>query len=168
MGVADVTITNGPILCRSSIIDVITSSAAESEFATAFMNAKEAAYIRNTLQALGYRQDPTPIITDNSFVASVVTGTCKAKRSRAMDMRFYWLKDRVKRKQFQVIWCQGHRNIADHLTKDLPTRNLKAVRNFLVTRTTTSRSVASLPSFNKLGDQCEERGVYSSGTENVP
>ena len=38
---------------------------------------------------------------------------------------------------------KGHRNIADHLTKDLPTRNLKAVRNFLVSRTsTTSRSVA--------------------------
>jgi hypothetical protein len=79
LGGTNVSILNGPILCRSSIIDVVTSSAAESEFAAAFMNAKEAAYIRNTLQSLGYQQGPTPVITDNSFVHSVVTGSCKQK-----------------------------------------------------------------------------------------
>ena len=87
MGGNDENILNGPILCRSSIIDVVTSSAAESEFAAAFMNSKEAAYIRNILQAMGYQQKTTPIITDNSFVYSIVTGSCKAKRSKSMDMR---------------------------------------------------------------------------------
>jgi hypothetical protein len=42
------------------------------ELAAAFMNAKEAAYIRNVLQVFGYQQQKTPIVTDNSFVFSIV------------------------------------------------------------------------------------------------
>ncbi len=74
--VDDKTKINGPILCCSTIIDVVTSSAAESEFAAAFMNAKEAVSIRNLLNSLGYNQSKTPMSTDYSFVCSFVNGTC--------------------------------------------------------------------------------------------
>jgi hypothetical protein len=170
LGGKDTETLNGPIICRSSIIDVVTSSAAESEFAAAFMNAREAAYIRNILGAMGYQQEETPIITDNAFVFSVVNGTCKAKRSKSMDMRFYWLKDRVKRKQFKVLWCKGHRNISDHLTKDLPTQQLKSLQSFAIGNSERCRSVIELPSYkaSRLGDKCKARGVCSSETETSP
>jgi hypothetical protein len=69
LGDSNISALNG--LSRSSVIDAVTSSAAESELAAAFMNAKEAAYIRNVLQAFGYQQQKTPIVTDNSFVFSI-------------------------------------------------------------------------------------------------
>jgi hypothetical protein len=69
---------NGPILCCSSIIDVVVSSAAESEYAAAYLNAKDATHIRD----VGDPQGATSIISDSSFV-------CKAKKSRSMEMRFF-------------------------------------------------------------------------------
>jgi hypothetical protein len=171
LGDSNISTLNGPILSRSSVIDAVTSSAAESELAAAFMNAKEAAYIRNILQAFGYQQQKTPIMTDNSFVFSVVNGTCKAKRSRAMDMRYHWLRDRVDQGQFEVIWCKGEINIADHLTKDLPTDQLRSVRAILVgAHGTTGRgSVLQLAGPSKKASRLEPvreaRGVCCSRTE---
>ena len=42
---------------------------------------------------------------------------CKQQRSRAMDMRYYWLQDRVKQKQFKVHWKPGITNLADYPSK---------------------------------------------------
>jgi hypothetical protein len=123
---------NGPILCCSSVIDVVVSSAAESEYAAAYLNAKDAAHIRETLEALGYSQGATHIISDNSFVFNLVSGECNAKRSRSMDMRFFWLRDRVEQGQFKVMWHGREQNIADYFTKDLPTKEFTSMRAFIV------------------------------------
>jgi hypothetical protein len=34
-----------------------------------------------------------------------------------MDMRFYWVQDRVKQQQFHVYWRPGRTNLADYFTK---------------------------------------------------
>jgi hypothetical protein len=34
-----------------------------------------------------------------------------------MDMRFYWIKDRVKQGQFNVYWGPGFQNLADYFTE---------------------------------------------------
>jgi hypothetical protein len=34
-----------------------------------------------------------------------------------MDMRFYWVKDRVKQGQFHVYCVPGYKNLADYFTK---------------------------------------------------
>jgi hypothetical protein len=34
-----------------------------------------------------------------------------------MDMRFYWIKDRVKQGQFKTYWGPGFQNLADYFTK---------------------------------------------------
>ncbi len=43
-----------------------------------------------------------------------------AKRSKAMDMRFFWLVNRVEQQQFVVAHIPGIWNIADHFNKPLP------------------------------------------------
>ena len=37
-----------------------------------------------------------------------------------MDMRFYWVRDRVKQGQFIVYWKKGSENDADYFTKHHP------------------------------------------------
>jgi hypothetical protein len=123
---------NGPVLCTSTILDTVVSSAAESEYGAAYENAREATFIRKTLEGLGFPQPPTLIVTDNLFVQSITNGQCKSKRSKAMDMRYDWLKDRVKQNQFKVVWCDGHKNIADYFTKDLPAKRYIDMRRFIL------------------------------------
>jgi hypothetical protein len=82
------------------------SSAAEAEIGAVFLNAKEGTVLRTTLEELGHPQPPTPLHTDNITSTGYNNGTIKQKRTRAMDMRFYWVKDRVKQRQFHVYWGQ--------------------------------------------------------------
>ena len=45
-----------------------------------------------------------------------------------MDMRFYWIRDRVKQKQFEVRWQPGKTNLADYPTKHHTGQHHKMVR----------------------------------------
>jgi hypothetical protein len=43
--------------------------------------------------------------------------TVKQRRSKAMDISFYWIKDRVAQDQYVVHWRKGSDNLADYFTK---------------------------------------------------
>ena len=104
------------------------ASAAEAEVGALFMNAQEAVAIRTCLEELGYPQPSTPLKTDNSTAKGIITGTIKQKRSKAIDMRFYWLRDRYEQKQFNVFWESGKYNLANYRTKHHPGHHHKKVR----------------------------------------
>jgi hypothetical protein len=87
----------------------VLSSVAEAEIASCFHNAQEALAFRTTLQTLGHPQPPTPIQTDNSTAQGILTDTVKQKRSKAIDMRYYWLRDRVRQQQFYIHWQPGYK-----------------------------------------------------------
>jgi hypothetical protein len=108
---------NGPVLVTASTIKAVLSSAAEAELGALFFNAKEGCQIRNTLTDLGHIQPPTPIQADNACAVGIVNDSIKLKRSKAMDIRFYWVRDRVQQGQFVVYWKKGIDNDADYFTK---------------------------------------------------
>jgi hypothetical protein len=91
----DKKLTNGAILIVSKVLKHVISSAAEAEIGAVFINAKEGAVLRTTLEELGHKQPPTPMETDNSTATGYSNGIIKQKRTKAMDMRFYWIKDRL-------------------------------------------------------------------------
>ena len=111
---------NAPVHVNSAIIAAVMSSAAEAEYGALFFNAKDGCKLRNSLTDMGYPQPATPIQADNSCAVGLANDTVKQKRSKAIDMRFYWVKDRVKQKQFLVYWRQGVDNDADYFTKHHP------------------------------------------------
>ena len=85
---------NGAVLNIAHIIKHIMSSATEAELAALYIMAREAVYIRIILEELGHKQPPTPLQTDNAMADAVVDGKIQPKRTKAMDMRFHWLRDR--------------------------------------------------------------------------
>jgi hypothetical protein len=113
----DKNLTNGAILIISKVLKHVMLSAAEAEIGAVFINAKEGAVLRTTLEELGHRHPPTPMETDNNTATGYSNGTIKQKRTKAMDMLFYWIKDRVKQGQFNVYWGPGYQNLADYFTK---------------------------------------------------
>ena len=120
--------SNGALFVHCQILKEVLSSAAEAELAALFHNSKEAYAIRNVLTELGHSQPPTPIITDNSTASGIVNDTMKQKRSKAMDMRFYWVRDRVRQGQFIVYWKKGSLNRADYFTKHHSAKHHQAMR----------------------------------------
>ena len=97
------------------------SSATEAELGALYVNAHKGVEIRNILEELGHRQPPTPIQTDNSTAESIINSRVQPKRTKAMDMRFHWLRDRsINQNQFRFFWRPGHTNLADYWTKHHP------------------------------------------------
>jgi hypothetical protein len=120
---------NGPIHIKSHILKHIMAAASEAEIAALFHTGQEAVYIRQILHELDRTQHhPTQITTDNSTADGFANQRTKIKRSKAMDMRFYWVQDRVAQGQIAVRWGSGSTNHADYFTKHHPPSHHTQVR----------------------------------------
>lgn len=120
---------NAPVLVVCKALCHVVASAAESETAGVFINAQIAIPIRNTLEALGHKQPPTPIKSDNSTATGFANDNIQQKRSKAWDMRYHWLRDKETKKKIRVYWDKGSNNLADPYTKHHPTKYHLELRN---------------------------------------
>jgi hypothetical protein len=41
----------------------------------------------------------------------------RQKLSKVFDMRYWWMKDRIHHRQFNLLWAPGKFNLADYFTK---------------------------------------------------
>ena len=72
------------------------ASDTEAELGGLFENFHKATATRMALEEMGHQRPPAPVATDNTAANSIVNGTTKQKISRAIDMRFYWVRDRIR------------------------------------------------------------------------
>ena len=93
---------NGVLHVECRLLRRIMASAAEAEIGGVFHNCQTSVLLRIALQELGHSQPPTPIQTDNSTTVSFANSTIKIKRTKAVDMNFHWIKDRICQKEFLV------------------------------------------------------------------
>ena len=109
---------NGPIYVLAKVIKSVMASAMEAEIAAMFMNAQKIIHFRHVLTDMGHPQPPTRMRTDSKSGSGLVTGTMRQKRSKAIDMRFNWLKDRAQNhKELDIQWAPGAANLGDYPTK---------------------------------------------------
>ena len=109
---------NGAIHVECKTLKHVVASAAEAETGGLFINSQLAIPIRQSLEALGHIQPPTPIKTDNSTAYKFVHNDMKQKISKSWDMRFNWLRDRsIIQKLLNIYWAKGTNNWADYFTK---------------------------------------------------
>ena len=114
--------TNAPLHVLCNTLKNVVSSAAEAETGGIFLAAQKACPMRVALAELGHPQPPngTPVFNDNSTATGILNSSMRQKLSKAFDMRFYWVRDRIAQKQFQLFWRQGSTNMADYFTKHHP------------------------------------------------
>jgi hypothetical protein len=125
---------NGAIHNVAEIIKSVMSSAAESELGSLYINARKGVVERQILEEMGHPQPATPVQTDNSTADGIITSRVQPKRTKAMDMRFHWLRDRsVNQKQFRFFWRPGPFNYADYWTKHHPAAHHRNMRKEFLT-----------------------------------
>ena len=74
-----------------------------AETGAVFHNYETAIGIRKILQALGHPRGTTPLKTDNSTAVGYSNATLKEKHNKTWDMRWYYLQDKVKNKEFKIF-----------------------------------------------------------------
>ncbi len=125
---------NGAILDIAKVINAIVSFASEAELGALFINMQEAVYLCRILTKMGHVQPKTPIQTDNAMAEGIINATLQPKQTKAMDMRFGWLKDRQAKEQFRFYWRAGKANLADYFTKHHPPVHHRNVQAEFLTR----------------------------------
>jgi hypothetical protein len=66
---------------------------------------------------MSHKQPPTPMQTNNTTAVGIVNSNIQSRCTKAMDMRFHWLRCREAQQQFRFFWRPGHTNMADYWTK---------------------------------------------------
>ena len=80
------------------------ASAAEADLGAIFVNGQDVVLARTTLDEMNHPQPLTPIQVDNATAVGIANRTIKQKQSKSMDMRFYWVTDRINQGQCSVYW----------------------------------------------------------------
>ena len=129
--------TNAPVHVMCNTIKNVMASAAETETGGIFMATQRACPIRTAVIELGHPQPKTgtPCYTDNKTAKGILTASMRQKLSKAFDMRFYWVRDRIKQGQFNLIWRKGVLNMADYFTKHHPAWHHRNMRFKYLQRT---------------------------------
>jgi hypothetical protein len=85
---------NGAVLNNAQLIKAVMSLAAEAELGTLSINARKAVPMHQLLTEMGHIQPRTPVQTNNSTACGVVNSNIQPRQTKAMDMRFHWLRCR--------------------------------------------------------------------------
>ena len=123
---------NGAIHVLCAIKKNVMASAAEAETGAVFVNCQEAIAIRQTLIEMSNSQPVTSVHVDNKCAVGILNETFRQRKSKSTDMRFYWVRDRVKQKQFRIFWEKGASNLAHYFTKHFPPSHHKEMRGTYV------------------------------------
>ena len=111
------TTNNVAIHTQCHIIKTVMSSATEAKIGATFLNTKDASPIRTTLEEIGNPQPPTPMQVDNTTAMGFSKNNINQKRSKAIGMRFYWIRDRTRQGHFNIYWDPISTNLGDYHTK---------------------------------------------------
>jgi hypothetical protein len=111
---------NHPISTHCTRIPVVCHCVAEAEYAGTFASARIATIERRILEDMGHPQPRTPIFCDNEVAIGLATDSINLKMSKSIDMRWHWVRDRMKQGHFRSVFVPGLRNHADFFTKALP------------------------------------------------
>ena len=125
---SDETPFNAPVEVVSAVTKIVASSAAEAEYLALYHNTQKAVKLKASLEDLGYPQPATPVKTDSICAQGLADGSQRAKRTKAVLMRYDWLKEQVADGMVRVFWRRGTENRADYFTKSLPVHQIKAWR----------------------------------------
>ena len=113
--------SSGAITWKSKKQSIIALSTTESEYIALAKSGKEAVWLRNLFQELGFVQkNPTIIYGDNYGSVELSHNSQFHQRSKHIDLRYHWIRELVNKNTIDIQTCRDSEQTADVLTKALP------------------------------------------------
>jgi hypothetical protein len=124
---------SGSILAQSTKQKIVTKSSTEAELVGLSDKGSLAIWSADFLKGQGEKIGPVSIQQDNmSTIALIEKGSSTSERSRHINIRYFWLKDRISSGELQVKYQPTDEMIADILTKPLQGAKFLALRTRLL------------------------------------
>ena len=110
----------GAVHCKSCKQQIVTKSSTEAELVALSDSTNQGIHVRNFLIAQGYKMDPLILYQDNlSCMALVQRGRSAAERTRHINIRYFWVKERVDKGEAVIVHMGTAAMFANLLTKPL-------------------------------------------------
>jgi hypothetical protein len=108
----------GPVFAKSVKQKIVTKSSTEAEVVALSDMTSQAIHVRNFVQAQGYELGPAIVYQDNmSCMALMKRGGPTSERSRHIDIRHFWVAERVEEKEVIIEHCGTTDMFANIMTK---------------------------------------------------
>jgi hypothetical protein len=115
-----ITLGCGTVYAKSSRQKLVTKSSTEAELVALASGLEEALVLRRFLIHQGYEIPPVVVLQDNrSTMVLAHDGFKRASRTKHMSIRYFWMKDLIKRGKIQVKYLYTLLHNADFFTKPL-------------------------------------------------
>jgi hypothetical protein len=81
-----------------------------------------------TLEELGHPQPKTQIHCNNATAVGIANNTIKRQHSQSIEMRYFWVCDKIAQDAYSVKWHPGQENLANYQSKHCVGPHCQAVR----------------------------------------
>lgn len=109
----------GAITWRSKRQPIVATSSMEAEYIALASAVKEALWIRKLVQEFRVSQAPIAILEDNQACIRFSHDQNHNDRTKHIDVRYLFIKDRIELDQVKITYCPTNEMIADLMTKPL-------------------------------------------------
>jgi hypothetical protein len=121
-----------PVHAKSVKQKIVTKSSTEAEMVATSDSANQSLHMRRFLEEQGHVQGPVLMYQDNvSCMALINKGRSNSERTRHMDIRYFWLAERVKNKEVKLIHLRTEDMCANILTKPIQGAQFNRERRLL-------------------------------------
>ena len=128
-----ITLGEGPIFVRSAKQKLVSKSSTDAELIALSDSTGQVIWTREFLQFQGYDVGPAMIYQDNmSTIALVENGKSNSPGSRHINIRYFFIKDRIDKGEIVVEHLSTLQMIADYLTKALQGTAFREKRQLLL------------------------------------
>jgi hypothetical protein len=128
-----ISLGKGPIVSKSAKQSIVTKSSHESELVGASDAVSPVIGMRDFLIHQGYEVGPATVFQDNmSTIASHEKGRASGDRSKHINVRYFFIKDRIKSGEVKIVYKPTAEMIADILTKPLQGDLFRKLRDELL------------------------------------
>jgi hypothetical protein len=119
---------NGAFYTNSVILKFVIASAAKAEFWALCHNCQDGIVFCQTLADMGHPQPKTPVHCDDATTVGIGNNTIKQQRSRSLEIKYFWVGDKVAQDMYTLSWHPGQENLADYQSKHHLGSHHQAVR----------------------------------------
>ena len=128
-----ISVGKGPVFAKSGKQKLMSKSSTESELIGLSDSFPQVIWTRNFLIAQGYNLEPCTVYQDNmSTIAMVKKGRSTSERTRHINIRFFFIKDKIDNGELVIEHMPTEDMIADILTKPLQGELFRQLRSKLL------------------------------------
>ncbi|GMF14669.1 unnamed protein product [Phytophthora lilii] len=118
-----------PVVFKSKRQATVALSSAEAEYVSLALATQEVAWLRFVLLEMGFKvEKPTTVYLDNKSAISIASNHGYTPRAKHIDLRAHFVRDHVEAKTIVLQHVTSEDQLADYLTKPIPTPQLVKLR----------------------------------------